>query len=237
MNAPTASDVADPAKDSDGTLFFQLKVTNGDNAAWYPVQLLGICQDSIAGEDGAKAGLTFGFKNGYESRAMHSAANGTNWQDCDLRVYLNGDFLGTLSFGRPDGSSYLEDVVKVTQLHAKAEVGETVDKVFVPSVFETYGATEAALNPEEGTWPDRFQYEWFAKGGTGTYAGNAYIAKKLNGVAAWWWLRSPRRDGIQQFRYHAVGPGCHPESNYGLYNGTGIMLANASFAIVPCFAL
>ena len=111
-----------------------------------------------------------------------------------------------------------------TAAQLEKTTGETV---WLPSMYEVYGATFADYNESEGLMTVAgyapFQYRAY-QGNNGSDA-NAKAVKTYNGAGSFWWTRSAGR--------YANGVFCLVYSNGGRasYGASGV------FGVAPCFAL
>ena len=126
-------------------------------------------------------------KDIYESRAWHSSNNNT-YSASTIHSYLNSTFLGLLD-------SDIQAVVKQVKIpYRKNGVSGGTNqsganglscKIFLLSGYEVgWTSSDSQYFPQDGAKLSYFE------SGTGTSANNKRIAK-LNGSAAFWWLRSP----------------------------------------------
>ena len=194
--------------------------------SYHDVQILGICQDTMT--SGAKAGLTFGFKEPFTFRQMNAVSNQGGWGLCAMRGYLNGEFLASLGAPLREPTTGIVRLVKVQQggSEASSEIQVTRgDAVFLPSSYELYGLTWDTETSENS-----FQYQWFAKTetymtGQGSICANKGTIKYRNGSTQFWWARSGAIYDPKRF--------CHVGKD-GTRNFNNAAMA---LGVVPCFAL
>ncbi|MDR3068333.1 MAG: DUF6273 domain-containing protein [Cellulomonas sp.] len=98
------------------------------------------------------------------------------WEQCDLRQWLNGQFLDSL--GQPLASRVLRTKVVNRPNPAWRRPGgeDTEDQVFLLSM-------EEAADWLTGEHPRWTSFRWFKS--------DKLIARYEDGSSAWWWLRSP----------------------------------------------
>lgn len=151
-----------------------------------------------------------------------------------MRKKLRGTFMGYLD------SSVQKAIVPVDKYHQLAggttasylqkTTGETI---WLPSIYELYGAAYAGYNSAEGVTNKpgyaRFQYQAYQ--GNGGSATNAKAVKTYNGTAQIWWTRSAGADGSPWF--------CRVTAEGAKHSGSGGdgVAANGTFGAVPCFCL
>ena len=116
-----------------------------------------------------------------EQREYHTSWVNITWADCSLREYLNGEFYNSFS------SSDRARIVEVTNVNEDNQWFETnggddtQDRIFLLSLAEIvkyFGDSgQLANRPSDALWiNDEYKQNRIAT---------------FNGVAAWWWLRSP----------------------------------------------
>jgi hypothetical protein len=107
---------------------------------------------------------------------------GVTWERCDLRRWLNGQFLGSL--GKPLASRVLRTKVVngPIPVHGTRGGRDTEDQLFLLSL-------EEAADWLTGERFSREEYHDFGGIGSGRL-----IAKNEDGGSVWWWLRSPGGD-------------------------------------------
>jgi len=119
-----------------------------------------------------------------EKRRYHSSFTDTTWEECELRQYLNGEFLQKFSGQDQAWICQVSNSNSNNQWFGTKGGGPTTDSVFLLSIEETvkYFGDSGQLQrrPEKDSWwiDDRFGNERQAK-----YGNKAW----------WWWLRSPGR--------------------------------------------
>jgi hypothetical protein len=129
-----------------------------------------------------------------EERAYNVKYTDVTWETCDLRKYLNGEFLNRL-----DGKR----IVPINNLNSNnpwydtTGGNNTIDSVFLLSLDEVikyFGDSGDLMNRKGWYWEDR---KFVLKDGQGWAINDQYndsrIAYDVNDVAkaCWWWLRSP----------------------------------------------
>jgi len=123
-----------------------------------------------------------------EQRGYHNTAKTPlMWEDCDLRAYLNGEFLER--FSSVEQAQIMETrIANPVNLWWGTDGGnDTTDKVFLLSLEEAdryFGDSGDYLNEIS---PD----------GKGWWMSNEYDIKRVamyEDEAWWWWLRSPGKD-------------------------------------------
>lgn len=130
-------------------------------------------------------------KDIYENRVWQSG-NINKYESSDIHAYLNSTFLNLFD-------SNIKDAIKQVKIPYRKNGGSGGTdqsganglscKVFLLSGYEVGWTTS-----DNGYFPvDGAKLAYF-ESGTGTSANNKRIAK-LNGSAAYWWLRSPYTDG------------------------------------------
>lgn len=146
------------------------------NGTTYVVEIVGFSHDDKADGSG-KAGITFGLKDCLNTTyAMNSSnTNVGGWGSCALRSTLRSTIYNQLP-------SDLREVIKNVTKKASAGNNSTTissytDNLFLFAEKEIFGSTTYSVNGE-GT-----QYARFTTSST--------RIKKVNGSAAYWWLRSP----------------------------------------------
>jgi len=118
-----------------------------------------------------------------EQRAYHSANIGVTWEMCDLREYLNGEFLN--KFGPTDKTRIVKTTNKNLNNQWYGTIGgsDTEDYVFLLSLEETarYFGDSTALLEDKGDRIDNFIND----------GNNPRRIAKIEGEDHLWWLRSP----------------------------------------------
>lgn len=120
-----------------------------------------------------------------EKRRYHSEWTEVTWKDCELRKYLNGEFLGTFSSQEQSRIAQAENTNADNQWYGTPGGSSTVDRVFLLSIEEVvkYFGDSGQLQkrPKGGAWWIDDQYN---------------SARKANhdGRKWWWWLRPPGID-------------------------------------------
>jgi len=122
-------------------------------------------------------------ENIIETRAYHYTDEYTTWSECDLRKYLNGDFLNK-TFSQEDRDRILDtEVVTNSNTWFGTDGGlPTTDKIFLLSLEEViqYFGDSGQLKSRSG------KVNWFS---------DEYLLLRVaydkSGESSWWWLRSP----------------------------------------------
>ena len=214
--------------------YFKLKV----GGAYHDVHSLGLCQDSLAeprqagGRAVTRAGLTFGFRDIYENRRLHSAATTTGgWKESELRAYLSGSFQGQLGIPVEDDGSGLA-VVKKWQQDASSSAQTTNDVLFIPSHFEVFGHGDGYATGQHGSESasNSFLYQGFSLGKP-SVPGNLNLRAKrdLNGKPGGWFTRSGTKKGTYAGLY-----------DMGQITQDGKIWTwkkSVATGVLPCFAL
>lgn len=151
-----------------------------------------------------KGGLMLSFKDlyGHEDGGGMAINNEEdykrNYENCDLRKWLNGEFLSLL----PD------DLVKHIVPAEIVSNGKTLtDKVFIPSEMEVFGKDEYG-NCKEGEQLELYA-DWHNR--ISGYADGQY--------SRWWWLRTKSKAGGSCF-CHVSSCGC--ARCYNVANSYGV---------------
>lgn len=142
----------------------------------YAIDIIGKNHDDYADGSG-KAPLTFQMHNCYaDKKAMGSSnTNSGGWTSCVMRSKYLPAILALMPTEVKNG---IREVNKQTSAGGTSyTIRTTSDKLFLASEIEIFGTNTYAARGE-GT-----QYAYYK-------AGNSKIKNK-DGVAAWWWLRSP----------------------------------------------
>jgi hypothetical protein len=159
-------------------------------------------------------------KDVYENRKWHSS-NVNKYESSDIHAYLNSTFLNLFE-------SNIRDVIKQVKIPYRSGGGSGGSdqsganglpcKVFLLSGYEVGWTTS-----DNGYFPENGAKLSYFESGTGSSANNKRIAK-LNGSAAFWWLRS------------ATGG---TSSVWGVLSNGGYSsdYASSSYGIRPCIIL
>lgn len=101
----------------------------GENPAPEPIEWL------VLANDGKTALLLS--KYGLDCQPFHHEFKETNWRDCDLRKWLNNDFLNS-AFSDQEQQRIAESVIyEIKPVYGKG-CGKTRDKLFCLSIYEAY---------------------------------------------------------------------------------------------------
>ncbi|MCL2628996.1 MAG: DUF6273 domain-containing protein [Oscillospiraceae bacterium] len=155
-----------------------------------------------------------------DSRAYHHSAYPIEWEYCELRSYLNNDFL--YSFNESDRERIIETRIenKDNQWYGTYAGNDTVDRIFLLSLEEVvryFGDSGKLTNRPndndsmDGILNDEYNEKRIANHVGGTYEGCYYDENQeryildgstvtiTSGDYSLWWLRSPGDDN-----YYAV---------------------------------
>ena len=155
-----------------------------------------------------------------ELRAYHNKPGDITWADCELRKYLNSDFLN--NFTEEDKSKVIPTKVVNLDNPWFGAIGgdDTVDKIFLLSIEEVvckyFGDSSENLQIPNG----KYKY-WFTR----KDVNNAKRISAYLGYIWWWWLRSP---GRKQFKAVYV----HGDGNIGI-QGNNALKCNLSGVYHP----
>ena len=134
---------------------------------------------------GGIAPLTFGLHDCYGTKyPMNSSnSNKTGWDSSKMRTETLPAILAKMPENIQNG---IRAVNKLTATSGSSSTIKTAsDKLFTFSEMEVSGSTSFSYSGEGK------QYDYYK-------AGNSKV-KKVGGTADWWWLRSPRANGINRF--------------------------------------
>lgn len=134
---------------------------------------------------GGIAPLTFGLHDCYGTKypMNSSGTNSTGWNDSKMRTETLTAILAKMPENIQNG---IRAVNKLTATSGSSSTIKTAsDKLFTFSEMEVSGSTSFSYSGEGK------QYDYYK-------AGNSKV-KKVGGTADWWWLRSPRANGINRF--------------------------------------
>ena len=200
------------------------------------VQLIDVYQDDKVGGKG-KAGLTFLFSDCVAERPMNSwASNDGGWAECELRNWLNSDFIDWLP---DDLKSHIAKVGKHTNNAGvtgnKNSITATEDKLWLPSVHEICGDSDIIGDKDQAT-NDRLnsimnkegkQYKLFVDKSLDYKSGkNKLLTRAYDGKNTVWWYRTPSPGRGDLFR--AVSENGSP-ALYGI--------ADKAHGVVPGFCM
>lgn len=135
-------------------------------------------------------------KDIFENRVW-SSGNVNKYESSDIHAYLNSTFLNLFE-------SNIRDAIKQVKIPYRKNGGSggtdqsgangLSAKIFLLSGYEVgWTTSDSQYFPQDGAKLSYFE------SGTGTSANNKRIAK-LNGSAAYWWLRSPNADDVNGAR-------------------------------------
>ena len=122
-------------------------------------------------------------ENIIERRAYHTSQASITWADCSLRAYLNGDFYNSNAFSNEDRSRIVQvtNVNLDNQWYGTNGGVNTQDRIFLLSIAEVvqyFGDSGQLENRPPGAYLINDQF-------------NSNRIATFNGVASFWWLRSP----------------------------------------------
>lgn len=135
-----------------------------------------------------------------ELRAYHNKAGDITWADCELRKYLNGEFLN--GFTEEDKSKIIPTAVINSDNPWFGTMGghDIMDKIFLLSIEEVvckyFGDSSENLRIPNG----KYKY-WFTR----KDMNNAKRISAHLGHIWWWWLRSPGRKQAKAAYVHGDG--------------------------------
>lgn len=120
-----------------------------------------------------------------EKRRYHREWTEVTWKDCELRKYLNEEFLGTFSSQEKSRIVQTENTNADNPWYGTPGGSSTVDRVFLLSIEEVVKY-----------FGDSGQLQKRSKGGAWWIDDQYNSARKANhdGRKWWWWLRSPGID-------------------------------------------
>lgn len=165
------------------------------------VRIVAFNHESLAdekGEQGDWAGMTFTFCDILESRQMDASnVNTGGWEGCDLRAYLNGEFLDQLP---EDLRSVIRPTLKWTNNVGVSEttdcVTTTSDLLWLFSAVELASTQNWSANGERpaycnAVWNcEGWQYQLFWEGGAYNRNASDVLKRNRNGSPSWWRTRS-----------------------------------------------
>ncbi|MCL2054431.1 MAG: DUF6273 domain-containing protein [Oscillospiraceae bacterium] len=120
-----------------------------------------------------------------ENKAYHSDLVDITWADCDLRKYLNGEFINNAKKFSPNDRDRITPVVNRNadnQWYNTNSGSDTTDSIFLLSleeVREYFGGSMKKLRNV------RVPDGWFSD------KNDSKRVAKYGKQASWWWLRSP----------------------------------------------
>lgn len=135
-----------------------------------------------------------------ELRAYHNKPGDITWADCELRKYLNGEFLN--NFTEEDKSKIIPTTVVNLDNQWFDTIGgdDTVDKIFLLSIEEAvckyFGDSSKNLQIPNG----KYKYWFTRKDDNNEKRISSYL-----GYIWWWWLRSPGRKQVKAVYVHGDG--------------------------------
>jgi hypothetical protein len=139
-----------------------------------------------------------------EKRSFYRGHMNITWEDCELREYLNGEFLDTLQEIK---SAIAETLVDNTNNQWFGTVGgnKTNDRVFLLSLSELvkyFGDSGDLLNKRGKDYYGNVKSNGHC---IHDRYDNVRIARDNGGRASWWWLRSPGESGRDAACVHYDG--------------------------------
>ena len=162
-----------------------------------------------------------------ENRRYHNIEGRITWAKCELHYYLNNEFYNM--FNIHEKMQIIETCITTNNNPwFETEGGNMVnDKIFLLSIEEVvkYFGDSGDLKNRKGWYWDN--NELILKDENGYYLNDQYnnerIAKDNNGMASWWWLRSPGNSNLRVVRVRDVGTICvHGSVTRGLSCAGGI---------------
>lgn len=154
------------------------------NGTAYAIDIIGKGHDDYADGSG-KAPLTFQLHDCYADRKMMNGGNTNSggWTSCDMRSTHLPAILALMPTEVQNG---IQEVNKLTSEGSRSTtISTTADKLFLLSEIEIFGNITYSASGE-GT-----QYAYYK-------AGNSKV-KNYNGIANYWWQRSPRIGNYTSF--------------------------------------
>ena len=129
-------------------------------------------------------------QNIIDNRSFHNTWEAVTWEESDLRLYLNTDFLHT--FSQDEQARILPREVHTpdNEWYAVRGGNDTIDYIFLLSIDEVvqyFGGSGEASSPTPATYSIR---EWLIN----DEYNSARVAVDKKNVADRWWLRSPGFD-------------------------------------------
>lgn len=133
----------------------------------YKIQCIGINHDDLV--SGGKAKTTWQLVDCYSKRNMNSTdTHAGGWEDCEMRSWLNGTVLSTIT--DEDGNNLSSKIKQVVKLNANGgsqsgtAVVATNDYLFLPSAFEVFGTVYNNNSYFRYTQvAEGIQYEFYSK--------------------------------------------------------------------------
>lgn len=215
----------------DGTQEKTVVLSNGKETS---VQVMGICHDDISGGSGAKAGITFMFKDSIGEHPMNTTeTNYGGWESSDMRSYLDDQ----MTILPEDLQKEIVAVGKLTNNDGKTKtiscVGTTSDKLWLPSAVEVWGEGVdsdfgSKVNSRQGLLMSQIfddegsQYQLFIDMSAAGHDKQHEFVKKGDKS---WWTRSPRPIDDEDFKLVSS------------LNDTSQAGADGAFGVVPCFCI
>ena len=134
-----------------------------------------------------------------EERRYHSERTSVTWETCELRGYLNGEFLESFSGQEQSRMMQIEHTTADNPWYGISGGGSTVDRVFLLSIEEVmkYFGDSGDLQARK-SWDWDWEKEEWIQNGKGWTINDQYNHKRMaeyRGEAEWWWLRSPGVSG------------------------------------------
>jgi len=121
-------------------------------------------------------------ENIIELRVYHATATDITWKNCDLRRYLNNEYYQSLPRIFSNSISEVNLKNKNNQWYGTNGGADTSDKIFLLSITEVVRYFRHGGLPAKSSISNSFHID------------DQYSSKriaKFNGVASFWWLRSP----------------------------------------------
>ena len=182
------------------------------NGESYTAVIIGFDHDTpvnIATYGRNKAGITWQLKNCLDTRypMNSSSTNSGGWKSCAMRTSTMATLLNQLT------SDLKNAIVKVKKLSSaggkSTAINTTEDSLFLLSEVEIFGS----IDPAYAVAGEGSQYEYYQ-------SGNSRV-KISNGLASYWWERSPYRHNVTSF--------CHVNTDGGANSLTAENPAGVAF--------
>lgn len=177
-----------------------IKLTTGETIT---MVLADLNHDDLT--SGGKAPFTFIMKDCLNAtRSMNSSdTNSGGWKNSGMRSWCNGTFFNQFPAEWRNG---IKQVNKKGYSETSSTLNTTADKLWLLAEIEAFGTNHYSAGTGEGTvYP--------------IFTNDTSRAKKVNGSASWWWLRSPRSRSGNNFCCVRSGGSC---SNDGASYSNGV---------------
>jgi hypothetical protein len=119
-----------------------------------------------------------------EKRAYHHESVSITWEKCDLRSYLNREFLRTFKEEEQKQIATVTNINEDNQWYKTVGGNDTNDKVFLLSLTEVvkyFGDSGILQNPSKEEKENWYVHDRYSDSRKTKYGNEWY----------WWWLRSP----------------------------------------------